>query len=379
MSDQMPSLNDPAAKAESGKKPETSRHDSALISGIRTLESEIVNLGAVSVLPDYFVDRFVRLDSIDSLYETIRRKVSDGGGGSIRGPLQNEAIGGNAVNLGHALGRLGARVELFAIAEGLPADTLHTALASLPGVRLHSIRGRCGFTVALEFAENGRHVNAMVSDAGDLEEFSGDQIDDAGWEVISGSKIVAVLNWAANKRGTELCEKVFSFARQNKIRTFFDPSDVSEVAHLLPKLMDRVLAPGLVDIIGMNDNELRVTYRELCSRRLPMDYDISDLKRAALDLSGITGSTVDIHTRNYSLSAHQPSGEVVSVPCHKVEQRIVTGAGDTWNAADIAGYLAGWGASDRLALANAAAGLYVSRELPSPPTLKQIGEFLAGM
>ncbi|HZW56394.1 MAG TPA: carbohydrate kinase family protein [Nitrososphaerales archaeon] len=343
-----------------------------LISKVKSLEARIKDLGAVSVLPDYFVDRFVKVGSIDGFFEALRNKGLEGGGGSIRGTVQNEAKGGNAVNLGYALGRLGGRVNLFAIADGLPAEMLRGTLSKVANVNLHLIKGRCGFTIAIEFNQNGRLVNAMVSDTGDLDRFDGTKIN--RWDAIRSSRIVAVLNWAANKCGTDLCERVYSFAREHGIMTFFDPADLSELAYLLPEFKKRILERGLVDIISMNDNEARIMCRELGARRIPQSYDLMDLKQATSDLSQISGAVVDLHTRNFSLSAK--SREVCSVPCHKVEQKIVTGAGDCWDAADIAGHLAEWQPSDRLAFANAAAGLYVSQEVASPPSLKEVCDFL---
>src|SRR5208283_1492989 len=188
-------------------------------------------------------------------------------GGSIRGIEQDEVKGGNAVNVAYSLGKLGASVHVIAIANGLAAEALRGAFSEMKNVALDTINGKCGYTVALEYVEAGRHVNVMVSDTGDLREFDGSTITQ--WDAIKNSKIVAVLNWAANRSGNELCERVFTFAHQNRARTFFDPADISELVDLLPEFKKKILDPALLDILSLNDSESRIMCKALCNYSLP--------------------------------------------------------------------------------------------------------------
>jgi sugar/nucleoside kinase (ribokinase family) len=48
-----------------------------------------------------------------------------------------------------------------------------------------------------------------------------------------------------------------------------------------------------------------------------------------------------------------------------------------WDAGDLIGYLLGWDPEQRLRFANAAAGLYVSKEEAQPPELREIIDFIS--
>jgi ribokinase len=322
----------------------------------------------VTVLPDYYVDRFVRLENFTDLASAIEEKGVEGGGGSIRGIRQSEVKGGNAVNLAYALGSLGVRTNLITVANSLPAEMLRSTFQKLPQVNLQLVEGDPGFTVAFEFRKNQRIVNVMVSDSGDVKNFDPSWLDSNHWAAIASSGLVGLVNWSAIARATELTESVFDFAKQKGIETFFDPADVSEKADDLPELKKRVLDRGLIKYFSMNDNEARIMSRTFAGHRLAQDYSSDDLQKTIQVLADVTGQRVDIHTHRFSMSCC--GREVCVAACHKLEQKTVTGAGDVWDAADLVGYKAGLDDEERLILANGAAGLYVSREdalVPGPP------------
>ena len=331
--------------------------------------------GPIGVLPDYFVDRFIKIESIDDLVQKIKEKSMKSGGGSIRGIAQAEVKGGNAVNLAYALGTFGARVNLITIAESLSSESLRSTFAKLPNVDLEIVAGKNGYTVALEFVENSRHVNVMLSDTGDLKAFDGSLVSEQSWDKIAECKIIAVVNWAANSKGNDLCVRSFSKAKSKSRQTFFDPADVSELGRVIPLLKKQVFDRGLVDIISLNDSELRVMCNTLCSHVLPIDYSEADLVSAVKKMADTSGSIVDLHTRNMSVSAN--SSDATVAYCHRVSQNIVTGAGDVWDAGDLIGHLLKWDIMDRLRFANAAAGLYVSGQSAEPPSLDQILDFIS--
>jgi len=330
--------------------------------------------GSITVLPDYFVDRFVRIENFDKLAKAIDGKGEEGGGGSIRGVRQSEVKGGNAVNLAYALGSLGANANLITIANSLPAEMLRSTFRKLPQVNVDIIDGDPGFTVALEFKKRNRIVNVMVSDAGDLKDFDGSKIQDSHWRKIAESDFVGLVNWGSIRKGSELTEKIFSFAKKSGTKTFFDPADVSEKVDDLPELKEKVLDRGLIQYFSMNDNEARIMSRVLAGHRLPQNYSEKDLKKTIQILTDLTGERVDIHTHRFCISCYQK--DITLVQCNRVEQKTITGAGDVWDAADLIGYMTGLEDEDRLILSNGAAGLYVSRDSAIPPTTPEVLEFL---
>jgi len=54
----------------------------------------------------------------------------------------------------------------------------------------------------------------------------------------------------------------------------------------------------------------------------------------------------------------------------------LTGAGDSWNSADIIGYLAGLNATERLTFSNATVSLYLRSQIAEPPSNSQVFELL---
>ncbi len=341
---------------------------------IQSTELNLRDMGSIAIMPDYFVDRFVRIDSIEGLVEAIMKKSSESGGGSIRGVKQTETKGGNAVNTAYALGKFGANVNLLAIADSLPAMALLSAFKQFPNVAVEIARGPAGYTIAFEFVKQGKHVNVMVSEAGGIADFDGSEIPRKYWQAISNSKIVCVLNWGSDSHGTELCETVFKFSKERDLLTFMDPADPAELSHKLPELKKKVFDAGLLDVLSLNENEARIFSKGLSNYDLPQYYDDNDLERAIKSLSEMTGGTVDLHTRTVGLSCR--SGECTKVKCYNVLQKTITGAGDVWDAAELIGYLSLWRSTERLQFANAAAGLYVSRESAEPPSISEILEFV---
>ena len=63
----------------------------------------------VSIMPDVFIDRFLKIENIEKFTSEIYEK-SKVGGGSIRGYEQRDIIGGNAINFANAQAR-GAKAK----------------------------------------------------------------------------------------------------------------------------------------------------------------------------------------------------------------------------------------------------------------------------
>jgi sugar/nucleoside kinase (ribokinase family) len=343
------------------------------ISRIEQAVEGLPQLGKITVMIDYFVDRFVRINNFNELVNLMKKK-GKAGGGSVRGISQAEVKGGNAVNIGYTLGVFKANVNLLAIASSLPAEVLRSTFKRFANVDLQIIEGKEGYTTAFEFKESGRHINVMISDTGELNSFDGSRLSKDNLDSVSRSDIVSVVNWAANTKGNLLCEKVFSLAKKAGVKTFFDPADVSGQKEKLQELKRCVFDRELVDHVSLNENEARIVSSDLFRHYLSRDYSDRELEKTASILSEGIGATVDIHTHKLSVSAC--GGEMVSQNCYRVKQETITGAGDVWAASDLVGYLTKMQDSDRLLFANSAAGLYVSRVSAETPSLKEIFGFM---
>ena len=64
------------------------------------------------------------------------------------------------------------------------------------------------------------------------------------------------------------------------------------------------------------------------------------------------------------------------VPAFEVEAKTLTGAGDSWDSANIVGYLSKISPFERLMFSNAYASLYVSNSHADPPTMSETLELL---
>ncbi len=330
-------------------------------------------LGDVVVMPDFFVDRFVRLGSITEVLSMLRRKASSGGG-SMHDFNQMEVKGGNAVNTAYALGRLGISTRLITVANRGTSWLLKAVFEELPNVYLKVLEGKPGHTVALEFTRGRKRVNVMLSDIGDIATFGSDRLGDEDWRAISEANVTAILNWAANTRGTELALKVFACAKERGRMTFFDPADITVKGHLFTEFIDEVLRKNLVDVFSINENEARIITKLLGKDPLPINYNLKDVKRTTRVISENLKNTIDVHTPFYSCTCSDD--DVCYVQSFQVEQINVTGAGDVWDAANIAGYLLGLEPEDRLTFANASAALYISDPGIKAPTIDQVADFL---
>src|SRR5207237_2678356 len=152
-------------------------------------------------------------------------------------------------------------------------------------------------------------------------------------QLISEADFVCVIHWNQNLKGTYLAEKVFSIAKEEgKAVTFFDPGDPSSRIGEIEGLNQRVLTPGLVDVLSVNENELVHLANGVAE-------DTSEIEGAEDPLFGAASvfsmmiPRVDLHTQEFSASF--VDGQRVCVPCARIKAARVTGAEYVWNAADI--------------------------------------------
>lgn len=321
----------------------------------------------VVAMPDFFLDHFVKVpawDIVTPTWEAVRRR----GGGNVPTPGQHFQAGGNAANTAQALARLGVRTHLVAKTSPFGRAVLHETLGQ-QGVDLRHVKtdGHLSITTAIEFQED-RPANLMLSDPGSVAHFGPDDLDANDWTLVEAADLVLVANWSLNRRGTALVEAVARAARKAGTRTMVDTGDPSHRAADLDELRQRVVALPDLDVFALNENELR----QLTGHALGEGDEERDAgaRLHALRPHG----TLDLHTARFAAS-WTPDGRAW-VPTFRVEPLRVTGAGDAWNAGNVLGHLAGLAPEERLTLANAVAGLYVSGKEGLAPTLDEVARFV---
>lgn len=324
-------------------------------------------------MPDFFVDRIVKMKSWQEFHDRVLAKASRGGG-SIRGIESSDRSGGNAVNVSYCLARLGFKVSLFTCADLLGNEMLRQAFSQFgPRADLRISRGRQGLTTSFEFLHGGSAVNVMVSDIKDMESFGPEKLAaPEDLTILKNADAVMVVNWASNLKGTDLAE--YAFANSSSGLHFIDPADIEtrngDFRDSLAKL-----AP-LVDALAINESECNSLGEALGlgSAMIGSGFGQQEVREAAKKISEKIGITVDLHTKAGSAWSNGRETEFAHVI--KVEPKMITGAGDSWDAGDIVGYLAGLEPRDRLLFANACASLYVRNAKGEPPIMEEVFELV---
>lgn len=327
----------------------------------------------VFVAPDFFIDHFVKYPKdYSSLIAEFHRVISQGGG-NVLGTEQYIAKGGNAVNTAIALGYLQVRTNLFTVTDDLGFHLLKYFIGDLP-IDISCVRtnGIASITTAFEVRNEKQNLtNIMVSASGSLLTLSPEHLTDAVLDLVRRSSIVCFFNWSQTKRGGDIAETLFKVAREGGAMTFFDSGDPSYRRDEMPRLINQIFDSDLVDVMSLNENEFAQF-----SKSLGLKFEESrgkELWTNLLKFSERLSCRIDYHTTEFSATAHNGSYEVT--PCFRIEPMRATGAGDTWNAGDILGYLSGLSTTERLLLANAAAAYYIANPIPKPATLEEVVRF----
>ncbi len=311
----------------------------------------------VAVMHDFFVDRLVHVDSLDGIIGKVAEKAGSGGGG-VHGIAQEEVRGGNAVNLAHALSRLGLRTLLITHSDRTHEPLLRRSFEGLNAeVRVKPLPA--GLTVAFE-----EKVNVMLGDTRGASDFGPSRLDERDWSALEKSRVVCSVNWAANLRGTELLVGLRKRLGNEKA-IFFDPADFRDRMPEFMELLETIPKKRLVDWISMNQHESVESAKAVgvYSDRL------TDVCRS---LAGALGVTFDLHAVEKSYTSE--GTRVSSAPVRRKKHRRLTGAGDVWDAGAIYGRLKGMDEVDRLKFANRAANIYLESDELVPPTAKQVEE-----
>lgn len=329
-------------------------------------------IGSIVVMHDFFVDRIIRLESKENLSGALSEKAKVGGG-SIRGIPTRDVKGGNAVNIAYSLAKLGAKVSLFTVADEMGSIMIRQTFAQFGDkVTLRIANGRTGLTTCFEFPHEDTRVNVMVSDVGDNESFGSERINsEADRTILKNADGVMVVNWATNINGTELAE--FSFKNSPSAFHFLDPADIEKRKHDFRDSLAKL--SGVTDCLSINENECNSLADALgFGQVLGCVYSVEEVKQAAKRISEGVGISTDLHTK---VGAAWSNGkESAFAHAIKVDAKRLTGAGDTWDAADIIGYLAGLHPQERLLFANCCASLYIRDPNGEPPSMNKAFEMI---
>jgi ribokinase len=340
--------------------------------GIIEKLKHLSTIGSIVVMHDFFVDRIIRLESKENLFGALSEKAKVGGG-SVRGIPTTDVKGGNAVNAAYCLAKLGAKVSLFTVADEIGSIMIRQTFSQFGDkITLRIASGRTGLTTCFEFPHEDTRVNVMVSDIGDNGSFGPERLSsEQDRTILKNADGVMVVNWATNVNGTELAE--FSFKNSPRAFHFLDPADIETRKHDFRDSLAEIA--GLTDCLSINENECNSLADALgFGRILGSIYSPEEVKSAAKRISDSVGISTDLHTK---IGAAWSNGkESAFAHAVKVDAKRLTGAGDTWDAADIVGYLAGLHPQERLLFANCCASLYIRDPSGEPPSMNKAFELI---
>lgn len=318
----------------------------------------------VVCMPDFFLDYFISLPRWEKVIPQLK-EVHDRGGGNLPGMKLTLSQGGNATNTALALARLGISAHIVGRTSSLGYKLMCHFLED-DGVDLGHMKtdGKLDKTVSLEFGDE--RINVMLNELGSVQNFDFVDLSSDDLRLISSSDLVFVTNWTLNDRGTSLAEKTFSYAKKHGAITYFDTGDPSHRIKELPALYTKVFSSPNLDVLSVNENELRQF-----ASAIEIRGDSTDIGK---QLSTRINANLDVHTPRFSSSWRK--GEAYHARTFKIELKRSTGAGDAWNAANMLGYLLKLEPEERLTFANAFAAGYLSADEPRHLTLKETVSFL---
>jgi sugar/nucleoside kinase (ribokinase family) len=339
--------------------------------------SEIKKVDVV-VMPDFFLDRLISINSDVTAFSRLLKRVVNQKGGSIDGIRQTELRGGNAVNTASALVSLNAKVTPIVCTSQLGLQLIKFHFKSFMDFSHVKIFDDVSITTAIEFESVNGKTNVMLRDVGALANYGPHHLDNEDFKAIENSDYVCVFNWAGTRLfGTELAETVFSHVKdKGKGKTYCDTADPTPNKEDIPELVERVLRKSMVDILSVNENEA-ICYASHFSdetEELRKSLEPDELaKECARILASNLSARIDLHTTSFSASFTKKSETVV--PAFDVQVFRATGAGDAWNAGNILGDAHSLSDDCRLTLANAVAAYYISNTDGKHPTRKHLTKF----
>lgn len=338
---------------------------------------EKLNYGKVRsrivTMPDYFLDHSLSCDFDTRALARRMLSLESRGGGEISDVHQSLEVGGNAAICTLALANLGVTVRPIMKTDPLGLSLFRQACGSskvdLSGVKLTEWSPM--MTTILELQRRKGVANIMLGDISRVTPFSFEDLTPQDLRSIDAAEFVGVFNWLYNRKGTELAEKVFAYCHtHSQALTFVDTADVRPRLGDLPEFVRKVLNKGLVDILGLNENEALI----VAGVYQPKRKERKDVIAASRIISENSGATVYVHTSDYSVSTSTKG--VSRVPAFRVRQLRGTGAGDSWNAGLLVANSLNLAEEESLLFANAVAARYISNLKRAHSSIDNIREFI---
>lgn len=346
----------------------------SLIGKLRGMKPQL----EATLLPDFFLDHFLPYESPLDVFIDDVSKIASHGGGNI--PFKRLVLsqGGNATNTALALARLDAKVHLIVRTDGLGLVLLRHFFRG-SGADLSHVKtdGRLASTIALEVEREGKLANVMINDSGSVVDFGFDTLTHGDLDVISNSNFVGIFNWTQNLEGGKLLLGLLHHLEKNRaVKTFFDSGDPTPRSSERGILMNDLMRSKRLDVFSLNENEA-VQFALSLDPKLSLERRVNTPGAAltcARFIHDKLGVQVDLHTKDYAVSLVR--GEVSFAPSFIVPIRRSTGAGDAWNAGNIYGRACDLAPDERLLLANAVAGYYISSPYARHPSRRDLSSFL---
>ena len=317
---------------------------------IQNIEADQLKTHSIVILPDFFLDHFINVNNPDTLLKDIST-VNKQGGGSITPLSQRLQAGGNGANIAYHLAHLGMSPHLICTTNPLGEHLLKFFFKDLPVDLTHlKTDGQLAMTTALELGES--HTNIMLSDPGSVDGFSFDFLNDSDRELIADADLVALLNWNNNKKATQLADQLFSYAHQHNTKTFLDTGDPFSRQADIAELKEKILSTPKLDYFGLNENELRFYTSTTFT-------DNDEMIHCAEQLKTIVPARIDLHTADLAASINDCDSIIIpTIPTQHIQR--ITGAGDSWTAANLYATQLGFADDQRLLFSNLYAHLYIS-------------------
>jgi len=279
----------------------------------------------ITSLPDLFIDIIVRPK------EKIKKT------GNVRSEIEIK-IGGNAANFSIVLGKLGIKNNLIACLGKFSYD-LFKDFIEKNNVILYPHFTSDNITVSIE-----RKDRVMLTDSRGIQV---DKIEEYK-EIIKESKYIFFGNWNNNKKSNDLLKWIIEISNA---KIYLDIGDPSINKENLKGLVE-ILKSGRIWVLSLNEYELYYLSNYLGIKG--KDY----VELANNLFKEINVENLDIHSPDFVYSL--PSKVYLRI--EKIKPRVLTGAGDTWNAANFYGYYKKLNDEDRLRFANEIAKKYILKE-----------------
>jgi sugar/nucleoside kinase (ribokinase family) len=333
---------------------------------VRNLDVSQLLETKVVTMPDFSLDHTLYVDDFEQFLQEIRTVMQQGGGElpSIRQSLNK---GGCATLVASGLDRFG--IQSYIIGRTSPIG--HRVLESFlrgSSVNIEHVRidGNLGLMTILEIGSE-KH-NIMIGDPDSMSPFGFNDLTAEDLTLLRSSALVGIFDWVYNRRGTDLAKEVFAHVKAEGVTTYLDVGDPSPRLHEIEALFTNVICSKNLDVVSLNENEINhIAHLLLQNQSYTLLEKASYVKRCCQ-------ARLDIHCAMFSASLE--GDQITVLPTFDILPYRTTGAGDSWNAANIFADILQLPSVERLLIANAVAGFYVASDTGSQSSLEELSEFI---